>query len=496
MELRGLGDAGVARPLTRLALGALAALTLIRLIVAASAPLAPDEAYYWIWSCHLQAGYLDGPPMVALWIRLGTWIAGDGAMGIRLLGPLSAALGSYLLWRSGEALLPGRHAGLVAAALLNATLLFGVGAVIMTPDSPLLFFWVCCLWALASFVQERNGWWLTAAGVFAGFALASKYTAALLVLGIALWLLLTPSLRRWLLNPAPWWGALFGAQAFVPVVNWNRAHGWASFAKQGGRVADWHPALAARFLGELIAGQVGLATPLVFALCVAGLVLAVRMARRSRDPAWTLLAVMTVPAVAVFAQHALGDRVQGNWPAIIYPAAAIAAAGLDRPIWHRLRAPAVALGLAITAVVYLQAVAAPFPLPARLDPTALQLAGWPGLAAQVEAVRVRAGATFVASDEYGEAAELARNLPPDVTVIGVEPRWALFDLPRPEIAGETGILVRSARRRTDIDTRPWTEVQPIGEAVRSRDGEPIERFDLYRVVAGPAATPEAVLPRS
>jgi 4-amino-4-deoxy-L-arabinose transferase-like glycosyltransferase len=478
MELRGLGDAGVARPLTRLALGALAALTLIRLIVAASAPLAPDEAYYWIWSCHLQAGYLDGPPMVALWIRLGTWIAGDGAMGIRLLGPLSAALGSYLLWRSGE------------------TLLFGVGAVIMTPDSPLLFFWVCCLWALASFVQERNGWWLTAAGVFAGFALASKYTAALLVLGIALWLLLTPSLRRWLLNPAPWWGALFGAQAFVPVVNWNRAHGWASFAKQGGRVADWHPALAARFLGELIAGQVGLATPLVFALCVAGLVLAVRMARRSRDPAWTLLAVMTVPAVAVFAQHALGDRVQGNWPAIIYPAAAIAAAGLDRPIWHRLRAPAVALGLAITAVVYLQAVAAPFPLPARLDPTALQLAGWPGLAAQVEAVRVRAGATFVASDEYGEAAELARNLPTDVTVIGVEPRWGFFDLPRPEIAGQTGILVRSARRRTDIDTRPWTEVQPIGEAVRSRDGEPIERFDLYRVVAGPAATPEAVLPRS
>ena len=327
MELRGLGDAGVARPLTRLALVALAALTLVRLIVAASAPLAPDEAYYWIWSRHLQGGYLDAPPMVALWIRVGTWIAGDGAFGVRLLGPLSAALGSYLLWRSGEALLPDRPAGLVAAAVLNATLLFGVGAVIMTPDTPLLFFWVCCLWALASFVRDRNGWWLTAAGVFAGFALASKYTAVLLVVGIVLWLLLTPSLRRWLLTPAPWWGALFGAQAFVPVVNWNRAHGWASFAKQGGRVADWHPVRAARFLGELIAGQIGLATPLVFALCVAGVVLAVRAAWRSRDPAWMLLVVMTVPAVAVFVQHAMGDRVQGNWPAVVYPAAAITEIG-------------------------------------------------------------------------------------------------------------------------------------------------------------------------
>ncbi len=495
MELRGLGDAGVARPLTLPALGALGALTLARLIVAASAPLAPDEAYYWIWSRHLQGGYLDGPPMVALWIRAGTWIAGDGAFGIRLLGPLSAALGSYLLWRSGEALLPGRHAGLVAAALLNATLLFGVGAVIMTPDTPLLFFWVCCLWALAEFMQDRNGWWLTAAGVFAGFALASKYTAALLVLGAALWLLLTPTLRGWLLNPAPWWGVLFGAQAFVPVVNWNRAHGWASFSKQGGRVADWHPARAARFLGELVAGQVGLATPLVFLLCAAGVVLAVRLAWRRRDPAWTLLAVMTLPAVAVFVQHAMGDRVQGNWPAIVYPAAAIAAAGLEGRIWHRLHSPAVALGLVITAAVYVQAVAAPFPLPVRLDPTALQLAGWRGLAAQVEAARVRAGASFVASDEYAEAAELARNLPPGVMVIGVEPRWALFDLRRPDIAGQTGILVRSARRGPDFGRAPWAEVQAIGEAVRSRDGEPIERFDLFRVVAGPAATPEAALPR-
>jgi hypothetical protein len=80
-------------------------------------------------------------------------------------------------------------------------------------------------------------------------------------------------------------------------------------------------------------------------------------------------------------------------------------------------------------------------------------------------------------------------------VIGVEPRWALFDLPRPEIAGQTGVLVRSARRGSDFDRAPWADVQPIGEAVRDRDGETVERFLLFRVVAGPAVTPEAVLPR-
>ena len=80
MELRGLGDAGLARAVRSARRGrgrALAALTLFRLVVAAALPLSPDEAYYWVWSRALAPGYLDHPPMVALWIRAGTWLAGD-----------------------------------------------------------------------------------------------------------------------------------------------------------------------------------------------------------------------------------------------------------------------------------------------------------------------------------------------------------------------------------------------------------------------------------
>src|ERR1022692_2160499 len=125
----------------KLAAAGLAVLTLIRLWVAAVAPLAPDEAYYWVWSRALAAGYLDHPPMVALWIRAGTVLAGSAPFGGRLLGPLSAALGSILLYDAAERLFSGRRAGLTAAVLFNATLASGVGAVIMTPDTPLLLFW-------------------------------------------------------------------------------------------------------------------------------------------------------------------------------------------------------------------------------------------------------------------------------------------------------------------------------------------------------------------
>jgi hypothetical protein len=66
----------------------------------------------------------------------------------------------------------------------------------------------------------------------------------------------------------------------------------------------------------------------VWVLCMWGLVVAVRHAWRSRDPRWSLLAALSLPPVLIFVQHASGDRVQGNWPAIIYPALAIAAGRL------------------------------------------------------------------------------------------------------------------------------------------------------------------------
>ena len=142
-----------------------------------------------------------------------------------------------------------------------------------------------------------------------------------------MWLLVTPSMRAWLRRPAPWLGALLGVAVFLPVLLWN-AGAWLGQLRRGraGASASGSPADALGFLGELIGGQIGLVTPLVFVFCVPASSTAARQAWRTRDPAWTLLAALTLPGGAGVRQHALGDRVQGNWPAVIYPAAAIAAA--------------------------------------------------------------------------------------------------------------------------------------------------------------------------
>ncbi|HYZ63644.1 MAG TPA: glycosyltransferase family 39 protein [Acetobacteraceae bacterium] len=464
-------------------LALLLALTALRLAVAGLTPLSADEAYYWVWSRALAPGYPDHPPMVALWIRLGTALAGDTALGVRLLGPISAAIGSVLLADAAERLFPGRRVGLPAAVLLNATLMFGVGAVTMTPDTPLLFFCAAALWGLTR-VPGDGRWWMVV-GLAGGLALESKYTAVLLGFAVLLWLAWVPALRgqfrcRWL-----WLAVIVAAGLFLPVVAWNADHGWASFVRQGGRAGEWHPEL--RYLGELFLGQFALATPLVFLLFAAGLG---RSGRRAlaRDPSWSLLASLSLPGLGLFLQHAIGDRVQANWLAVLYPPLAIAAAAAGSRGWR----PAAALGFAVTALVYIQAAAAPLPLPRRLDPTLIRLAGWDGLAAEAERMRQETGAAYLASEEYGLASLLAWGTPGPAEVAGVEPRWALFRLPR--AGGGTGLLLISQRRREPPDPAFWRDVVQVGQLVRQRAGVEAEAFRVYRVVMRDGA-PASRLPR-
>src|SRR3954463_10899051 len=87
----------------------ISALVGLRLVSAALTPLTFDEAYYWMWSKHLAGGYYDHPPMVAVVIRLGTMIAGDTELGVRLASVLSALPMSWAVYRSAAILFGGHR---------------------------------------------------------------------------------------------------------------------------------------------------------------------------------------------------------------------------------------------------------------------------------------------------------------------------------------------------------------------------------------------------
>ena len=70
-------------------------------------------------------------------------------------------------------------------------------------------------------------------------------------------------------SPWPYLGAGLALLIFSPNLVWQSQHHWETFAFQFGRVGGGHFTL--RYLGEFLAAQMGLATPLLFLLMLLGL---------------------------------------------------------------------------------------------------------------------------------------------------------------------------------------------------------------------------------
>lgn len=423
------------------------ALVTLRLVAAAVTPITFDEAYYWTWSKGLAGGYYDHPPMVALVIRAGTMIAGDSELGVRLVSILLALPMSFAIWRATEILFGSRRAAASAVVLLNVTLMAAVGTLIVTPDAPLLVASSFLLLCLAKVLQTGRGAWWLAVGAAAGCALLSKYTAMLFGLAIVIWLIAVPKLRHWLWSPWVWLGGAVALALFAPVILWNADHGWVSFIKQLGRarIEDFRPA----FIAELVPTQVGFATPLVFILGAMGLH-AMAWRKSGAFAARVLVGSLFWTIVAYFAWHSLHARVEANWFAPVYPAFAIAAAvaanltpweGRRRQLAVFCRRWAAPSGIVLFVLLIVQANTGLLS-GYRRDATVRSVGvGWPEIAREIEATRVRAGATCVLAPDYGTTSWLMFYLPKGTCVAQQSQRIRWAGMPEPDASALRGKLL-------------------------------------------------------
>ena len=463
------------------------ALVALRLVAAALTPITFDEAYYWIWSKHLAFGYYDHPPGVALVIRLGTMIAGDTEFGVRLVSILLALPMSFAVYRTAEILFGGQRVAATATILLNVTLMAAVGTLIVTPDSPLLIASSFVLFFLAKVLESGRGAWWLAVGAAAGAALASKYTAMFFGAAILIWLISSPKLRTWLVSPWLYLGGLVALIVFSPVILWNADHGWVSFIKQLGRseVVQFKPG----FIGELIPTQIAFATPLVFILGAMGLY---ALARREGGAlaARALINAMFWTITLYFLWHSLHARVEANWFAPVYPAFAIAAAvAANLTRWEprpqrvvnfclRWASP---VGILMFAALIVQAdtgVLTGF----RRDATVRSVGvGWQTLAAEIEAVRARVGASCVLAPDYGTASWLTFYLPKDTCVIQPTQRIRWANMGEPDPAKLSGKLLWVDEVRASIQpyvAETFAKVERVGEFKRMRGPLVIETYAL------------------
>ena len=463
---------------------AVLALVALRLLAAAFTPITFDEAYYWMWSKHLAGGYYDHPPMVALVIRLGTLIAGDTELGVRLVSILLALPMSWAIYEATSVLFGGRRVAATATILFNATLMVAVGTMIVTPDAPLLVASSFLLLSLAKVLRTGRGAWWLAVGVAAGCALLSKYTALFFGPAILIWLIVVPKLRHWLISPWLYLGGLVAAAMFAPVVWWNADHNWVSFIKQMGRarMEDFRPA----YIAELIPTQFVFATPVVWLLGVMGLY-ALYQRRAGALAVRVLVNTMFWTIVVYFVWHALHARVEANWFAPVYPAFAVAAAVAAHLVdWapreqrvvdfcRRWAAPG---GIVMFALLVVQANTGLLS-GYRRDATVRSVGvGWRETASEIEKVRARVDAACVLAPDYGTVGWLAFYLPKGTCVAQQSQRIRWVNMPEPSAAQLAGKLlyVRDVNQAALKDA--FARVDKVAEVTRSRGPLLIETYAL------------------
>ncbi len=394
--------------------------------------LAPDETNYWQWSRYLDWSYHDQAPMIGWLIHLATKLLGHTERAVRLPSVVAATIASIYMFLLARRWL-GMKTALATVILSQSVLLFNVGGLMATADGLQAAAWSAVAYHAAR-AMERNHWsqWLLAGGWF-GFGMLSKYTMVLLPPCIFIFGLISKPHRKFLATIRPYIGLALGLVLFLPVIYWNAAHNWNSIrhvAYIGGVNQGF--AVHLRYLGDFVASQAALLSPLVFLAVCWSWWRTLRLPGQN-SPVWPRYLLFTsLPVVLFFAILSLHTRVYGNWPGSGYLTAIVLtayafhndssqASRAKRRYWFWT----LASSYTVTIIILLHTVWPFLPLPTQMDRTAAELTGWDQLGIKV-ASEVKAmpnpDRTFIFGKRYQIASELAFYVPGKPFTVSIN-RW-------------------------------------------------------------------------
>jgi undecaprenyl-diphosphatase len=422
----------------------LLALTFFRYYYLVTGPLdvSPDEAHYWEWSRRLDFSYYSKGPVIAYLIAFTTWLMGDTIFGIRFFSPLLLALSSVVIYLFTRELFPDDKDDkrpCIAGLLLQITPLFAPFGVLMTIDSPFIFFWSVSLYLFWKAINSnassvmRNGltvnthnaslishhgfsYWLLL-GLTVGLGLLTKYTMAFFYLCASFIFLFFRDQRHWLKRKGPYVALAASVIVFSPVIIWNSAHDWVTVKHTAGQahIAEGFKISFKHFV-EFLGSQIGVLTPLLFFIVMYGAIK--QYVAKYTSPislnSSRFLFWFWAPVLGFFLLKSLQAKVQANWAMPAYITAFIAATDFffSREIFTRgikiLIAAAFIIALSVTLVAHYPAI---LDLPVKMDPSS-RLRGWKELGIKAgklyNSMKSRGSRNvFLFSDKYQVSGELA-----------------------------------------------------------------------------------------
>lgn len=209
----------------------------VRIIFMFSNDLLVEEAYYWNYAAHLDFGYIDHPPMVAVLIKTAEMVLGYSVWAIRIPALMCWALTAWFV-RKLTLLISPNVEGYWSVILLALLPFFFLQSLVITPDAPMLVAWAALLYYLyrCLVLLESRAWYKV--GMWFGIGLLSKYTIVLLTLPIFVYIGTVSESRKWLLRKEPYLAIIIALLIFSPVIYWNATHQWVSFLFQSTRRID------------------------------------------------------------------------------------------------------------------------------------------------------------------------------------------------------------------------------------------------------------------
>lgn len=275
-----------------------------------------DELYYLACARHLDWGYVDHPPMVAVVAALVGWLFGESWLALRMVSALAFAATVLLVGDTTRALGGGAFARVTAQLVTaGAPIYLALFAVYSMNGLDVLIWAGLARIAVALLGGGDPRLWL-AFGALAGIGLQTKFDVGLLGVGLAVGLVLSRRdvfAGRWV-----WIGGAVAALLFLPHVLWQLAHDLPTREfvanAQAGKITALSPF-------GYVASQLDSAGPVGFLTGATGLawLLGAGAARRFRPLGWAVLVVLGVFAFSVSKPYYFAPAF-----AVLFPAAAVA----------------------------------------------------------------------------------------------------------------------------------------------------------------------------
>jgi 4-amino-4-deoxy-L-arabinose transferase-like glycosyltransferase len=293
----------------------LKALLVIAIILFAGIGLGPDEAQYWTWSQALDWGYYSKPPGIAWQIWLGTHLFGQTEWGVRSVTVILAVIQAFAVYRLAL------NVGLLQRTAFWCSLLMAfcplgmIGSLFAITDVGFLLCWTgACLSVVAALHQKQEpnplhiGAWILAGALF-------KWPIYFFWLFVII-------CRRSIFPNRPLssllTGILISLMGLLPSLWWNWSHDWATFRHVSATMQGGSGDRAVGNIGEFLASQALLISPILFILLLCALWQWFRQ-RKQLNPALYFCGFITFATLSLVTVASCFQKIQGNWMIFAYP---------------------------------------------------------------------------------------------------------------------------------------------------------------------------------